>query len=220
VPTGSKDPFALRRAAQGLLKIIVQAQLPYDIQPLCGNNQDLWEFMRDRIRYYFTEVEGFPYDEVSAVLAVTPEAEVPLDDEEFKGRLIALHEIRSTDDFQRIAGAIKRIRKIREQAGFSGSGIPILEHDFDEGPERQLFRAYRDVVEAARTHFPRRECLAFLQAVARTRPSVDAFFDNVMVMHNDSSIRRRRLELLYRIDTQFNAIADFSEIVTAGEQKS
>ncbi len=215
VPTGSKDPFALRRAAQGVVKILVEANLDYELKDLAEG--ELLEFLRDRVRHYLTEVEGFPYDEVNAVLAATPGAEVPLNDEEFKLRLLAVHEVRPTEDFQRIAGAIKRIRKIRQQAKFNGSGIALTETDFGEGPERQLYREYLRVLEGARAHFPRGECLSFLKIVASTRPSVDAFFDKVLVMDQDASIRQRRLELLYRIDMQFNAIADFSEIVTAGD---
>src|SRR5580693_5242566 len=68
VPTGSKDPFALRRAAQGIVKILVEAKLPYAVQ-MWGIDDDLLAFFRDRIRYYFRDVRGFKYDEVNAVLA-------------------------------------------------------------------------------------------------------------------------------------------------------
>ena len=215
VPTGSKDPFALRRAAQGVVKILDQSEQFEGVKLEDLAEGELLDFLRDRVRYYFSET--FPYDEVNAVLAATPGAEIPLNDKEFRLRLKAVHEVRPTEDFQRIAGAIKRIRKIREQAQFNGSGVTLAEVDLAEGPEKQLYREYCRVVEGARTHFPNLECRQFLEIVASTRPSVDAFFDSVMVMDQDPKIRQRRLELLYRIDMQFNAIADFSEIVTTGD---
>ncbi len=217
IPSGSKDPFALRRAAQGVFKILIEAQLPYSLELLSAGDGALLEFLRHRYRHYFSEI--YPYDEVKAVLAATPGAEAGLQSSDFGERLEALNRIRPTEDFQRIAGAIKRVRNIRKQADFHGSGSAILESSFDEGPEQQLYQEYIRVVKAAREFLPNRDYFRFLETVASTRPAVDSFFDQVMVMDTNPAIRERRLELLYRIDMQFNAIADFSEIVTSGEQK-
>src|SRR2546423_4958485 len=68
IPSGSKDPFALRRAAQGIVKILVEGKLRLPIQSLCEGSAQLEDFMADRVRYYFREIRGFHYDEVNAVL--------------------------------------------------------------------------------------------------------------------------------------------------------
>jgi glycyl-tRNA synthetase beta chain len=208
MPTGSKDPFALRRAAQGVVKILVEAKLDYQLGDLAQG--DLREFLLDRIKYYFREVRGFKYDEVNAVLAAgcwtLADAEA---------RLIALAEVRPTEDFEPLAASFKRIRNILRQAEYSG-GERILESDFEQDAERQLFREVERVVKVATES---REYRAILAATASSRPSVDRFFDQVMVMDKAPDVRARRLELLYRISTHFSTIADFSEIVTSGDQK-
>src|SRR6202034_1865404 len=80
IPTGSKDPFALRRAAQGIVRIIVEARLPLPILALLGSDPALREFFLDRVRYYFREIKGFAYDEVSAVMASSDPADLNLAD--------------------------------------------------------------------------------------------------------------------------------------------
>jgi len=211
VPTGSKDPFALRRAAQGVVKILAEAPLEYSLNDLARG--ELREFLLERVHYYFREVRGFSYDEVNAVLAASSN-EVP----DIEARLEALHTLRPTENFEPLAVSFKRIKNILKQVEYSG-GLRIVENDFDEGAERQLYREYVRVVEAGNEHLPHFAYLRFLEAIASTRPAVDAFFDKVLVMDQNVGIRNRRLELLSRINTQFNAIADFSEIVTSGESK-
>jgi len=207
MPTGSKDPFALRRAAQGVVKILVEAKLDYQLDQLAQG--DLREFLLDRIKYYFRDVRGFKYDEVNAVFAAgcwtLADAEA---------RLIALAEVRPTENFEPLAASFKRIRNILRQAEYSG-GERILEGDFEQEVERQLYREVERVVKVATES---REYGAILAATASSRPSVDKFFDQVMVMDKIPDVRARRLELLYRISTHFSTIADFSEIVTSGDQ--
>lgn len=228
-PTGSKDPFALRRAAQGLLKIIVNGPFNprLNVKELCGDSEELAEFMSERVRYYFTEVEGYPYDEVEAVLAATPSGEQQkhqegtlslLKDDIFKLRLKALNEVRGSADFDSIIGGLKRIRRILRQGTFTPEGR-IDASEISLGPERNLYDAYRKVVDSANVHFPRRECTEFLMSVAETRSVIDAFFDGVMVMDEVERNRIRRLELLRIIDLQFNALADFSKLVIPGDNK-
>ena len=207
MPTGSKDPFALRRAAQGVVKILTEAKLDYQLDRLVQG--DLRDFLLDRIKYYFREVRGFKYDEVNAVFAAgcwtLADAEA---------RLIALAEVRPTENFEPLAASFKRIRNILRQAEYSG-GERILEADFEHEVERQLYREVERVVKIATES---REYGAILAATASSRPSVDKFFDQVMVMDKSPDVRARRLELLYRISTHFSTIADFSEIVTSGDQ--
>jgi glycyl-tRNA synthetase beta chain len=211
MPTGSKDPFALRRAAQGVVKILVEAKLDFQFDQLFQD--ELRGFMLERVQHYFREVRGFKYDEVNAVLAAGCWT---LTDVE--ARLTALAEVRPTENFEPLAASFKRISNILKQSGFKG-GERILEGDFDQDAEKELYRALERVIEAAQKHLPSLEYLPFLEATASARPAVDHFFDDVMVMDNDPSVRVRRLELLLRIQMQFNAIADFSEIVTSGEEK-
>ena len=207
MPTGSKDPFALRRSAQGVVKILVEAKLDYQLDQLAQG--DLREFLLDRIKYYFRDVRGFKYDEVNAVFAAgcwtLADAEA---------RLIALAEVRPTENFEPLAASFKRIRNILRQAEYSG-GERILEGDFEQEAERQLYREVERVVKIATET---REYGAILAATASSRPSLDKFFDQVMVMDKTPEVRARRLELLYRISTHFSTIADFSEIVTSGDQ--
>ena len=134
VPTGSKDPFGLRRAAQGVVKILVDASLDYNLDDLAEG--ELREFMLDRVRYYFREVRGFKYDEVTAVLAVgcttLPDAEA---------RLAAISQIRSTPDFEAVAASFKRIKNILRQANFQRPALGFIE---TMDPER-LEQADRDL---------------------------------------------------------------------------
>jgi len=209
IPSGSKDPFALRRAAQGVVKILVEAKLDYQLDQLVQG--DLREFMMDRVKYYFREVRGFKYDEVNAVLAsgCWTLADV-------EARLTALAEVRPTENFEPLAASFKRIRNILRQSGYTG-GERVLEADFEQEAERELYRELERVVKVATDSG---EYRAILTATASTRPSVDRFFDKVMVMDEDLIVRARRLELLYRINMHFSTIADFSEIVTSGDTKS
>lgn len=211
-PTGSKDPFALRRAAQGVVKILVEAKLDFTLDQLVSG--ELRAFMLERIQYYFREVRGFKYDEVNAVLKAAVNY-LP----DIEARLLAVNRIRPTSDFEPLAALLKRIGNILRQAEYR-AGSPITEGNFPEGAERELYRAFVRVVEAAQALSQSGDYYRFLEITAGTRPVVDQFFEKVMVMDADPGIRERRLELLHRIHYQFNSIADFSEIVTSGDQKS
>jgi glycyl-tRNA synthetase beta chain len=198
VPTGSKDPFALRRAAQGVVKILVEAKLDYDVDDLAGT--ELREFMRERVHYYFREIRGFKYDEVNAVLAagITTLADV-------EERLIALAKVRPTENFEPLAASFKRIQNILEQANLT-SFARVNESILEAGPERELYVAATAIDSKS------------LDEIATLRPYVDKFFDKVMVNVEDQRIRANRLSLLRDLLMKFSTIADFSEIVTAGEK--
>lgn len=207
-PTGSKDPFALRRAAQGVVKILVEAKLDFTLDQLVSG--ELRAFLLERIQYYFREVRGYKYDEVNAVLArgVGALAEV-------EARLIALGQVRPTENFEPLAASFKRIQNILKQADFKPAGTidPSL---LEPGPERELHAAFEKVRGA--THAV--DYRASLEMIASLRPQVDTFFDKVMVNVPDAALRANRLTLLHTILTEFSQIADFSEIVTSGDQKS
>lgn len=208
IPSGSKDPFGLRRAAQGVVKILAESELPFKVSALVGGNEPLREFLLDRVRYYFREVRGFSYDEVNAVLAAGWDALA-----DAGRRLEALRAVRPTPNFEPLAASFKRIRNILRQAQFAGS-VEVDEALLEEGPEQDLYRAFTGV--RARVGEAGGDYRSKLEAIASLRPAVDLFFDKVLVNAPDERIRTNRLAMLDRLRNEFSSIADFSEIVTQG----
>ncbi|HOL71099.1 MAG TPA: glycine--tRNA ligase subunit beta [Bryobacteraceae bacterium] len=208
IPSGSKDPFALRRAAQGVVKILVEGKLSLPLSKLIGKDQALMEFFLDRVRYYFREVRGFRYDEVNAVLAAGCE-----DLTDVESRLEAIQAVRPTENFEPLAASFKRIKNILKQAEFAGGGVPdatLLE----QGPEADLYSAFQALRSRVKRLRKKREYRTALEAIASLRPQVDSFFDRVLVNAPEPDIRLNRLTLLHNLLSEFSAIADFSEIVT------
>jgi glycyl-tRNA synthetase beta chain len=199
MPTGSKDPFALRRAAQGVVKILVEAGLDYKLGSLAQG--ELHAFMQERMQHYFREVRGFKYDEVNAVLKVGVSTLKDAED-----RLNHVARVRPTPNFEPLAASFKRINNILKQANFTQGVVDagMLEN----GPEKELYEAYSALAPSAP-----------LEEVAELRPHVDLFFEKLMVNAPDPKIRENRLSMLSEMLRKFSSIADFSEIVTAGDQK-
>src|SRR5579863_1955959 len=137
IPSGSKDPFALRRAAQGIVKILVEGKLRLPIQTLCEGSMQLEEFLAERIRYYFREIRGFQYDEVNAVLSSGWDDLLDLEE-----RLEAVRAVRPTEDFEPLAASFKRIRNILKQAQFEGLGDTLQESLLELGPETELYEKF------------------------------------------------------------------------------
>jgi glycyl-tRNA synthetase beta chain len=212
IPSGSKDPFALRRAAQGIVRILVEGKLRLPIQSLCEGNAQLEEFVRERVRYYFQEIRGFKYDEVNAVL-VSGWDDL-LDVEE---RLTALVAVRSSDNFEPLAASFKRIRNILKQAQFEGLGDGLREPLLEPGPESELYEKFMAARAACRL-LP--DYRSKLERIATLRPHVDSFFDKILVNAPDPAVRRNRLTLLHTMLAEFSTIADFSEIVTNTKEET
>jgi glycyl-tRNA synthetase beta chain len=202
VPTGSKDPFALRRAAQGVVKILVEAKLDYYLDQLATG--ELREFFAERIQHYFREVRGFKYDEVNAVLKVGISTL-----KDVHGRLTQIADVRPTPNFEPLAASFKRINNILKQAGFAEDHAAVDVALLEPGPEKELYDAYSSLAATAP-----------LKQVADLRPTVDRYFDKVMVNVEDQNLRKNRLSMLSQMLRKFSTIADFSEIVTSGDQKS
>jgi len=211
IPSGSKDPFALRRAAQGIVKILVEGKLRLPIQQLCEGSIQLEEFLAERIRHYFREIRGFKYDEVNAVFSSSWDD--LLDVEE---RLEALRAVRPTEDFEPLAASFKRIRNILKQAQFEGLGDPLDESLLEFGPETGLYEKFT-ATRAACKLLP--DYGSKLERIASLRPEVDRFFDKILVNAPDAAVRRNRLTLLHTMLAEFSTIADFSEIVTNSDLK-
>lgn len=194
IPTGSRDPFALRRAAQGVVRIIVEGKVRFDFP---GMDDALREFMRDRIDYYFRDVRSFAYDEVRACMSASWDNLIDLE-----SRLKRVQAIRPTPDFEPIAASFKRIKNILQQAQFNQAG-DLNTKLLEPGPELELYNEIR-----------RTDGKPLEERIGPLRPKVDLFFDKVLVNAPDPQIRQNRLALLHSLLQEFSTIADFSEIVT------
>jgi len=208
IPSGSKDPFALRRAGQGIVKILVEAKLRLPIRKLLAGDAPLEEFFLDRIRNYFRELRGFAYDEVNAVLASGWDDLVDAEE-----RLTAVRDVRPTENFEPVAAAFKRVKNILRQNAVTPSES-VNEALIEAGPEADLYAAYTKAKSAVSRLGYREK----LQAVANLRPEIDRFFDKVLVNAPDPAVRQNRLTLLHKMLTEFSTIADFSEIVTSTQE--
>jgi glycyl-tRNA synthetase beta chain len=230
VPTGSSDPFALRRAALGIVKIILERRLPISLAELVAAaarslssepprlqvsdevQRQVVEFLIERARYVLLERDGFAYDEVNAALAAGSDDLVDAVD-----RIAAVRAIRKTRNFEPLAISFKRIRKILEKAGPRDQWrLPAVRPElFEEDAERKLHAAANRVAREAEQHKRARRYRDALQGIAGLRPEVDAFFDRVMVMAEQDDVRRNRLTLLSELLGEFSTIADFSELAAS-----
>jgi len=213
IPSGSRDPFALRRAAQGVVKILVEGKLSIPLLNLLGGDDQLLEFFRDRVEHYFRVIRRYPYDEVRAGMAAGY-SDLP----DLASRLTALQQVRPTPDFEPVAASFKRIKNILRQAGFEGRG-EVDETLLEAGAEWGLY-AMLTAFRMARRLLARRDYVDALECMAPLRPHVDKFFDEVLVNAPDARIRQNRLTLLGNLLSEFSVIADFSEIVTTEEERS
>jgi glycyl-tRNA synthetase beta chain len=198
IPSGSRDPFALRRAAQGVVRILVEGKLELKLHDFLDANQELIAFFADRVRFYFKDHRGFAYDEVNACMASGWSNLADLET-----RLLRVQALRPTPDFEPLAASFKRIRNILDQAGFAGSPMSINVTLLDEGPEQDLYEEYRRIAGQPIEH-----------VISKLRPKVDLFFDKVLVNTPDARVRQNRLTLLHTLLEEFSPVADFSEIVT------
>ena len=212
IPTSSKDPFALRRAAQGIVKILFEARLRLDLVDQVQDVPQLSEFFKERIDYYLREVKGYPYDEVNAALSSKIGMLYDLED-----RVRALHQVRTTPDFEPLAASFKRIKNILKQAAMAETGH-VDQSLLVPGPEQELHQAFlHALADMAKTNTYAEK----LARISTLRPHVDLFFDKILVNDPDPAIRKNRLALLQSLLTEFSNIADFSEIVTtAGDHYS
>ena len=230
VPSGSKDPFALRRQANGIVKVIAEKNLPLKILDLMKDARAGYQkseteikfvddqkyiesvkvFFRERLEFYLRDVCGYSYDVVKAVLGADADDVV-----DALARAEAVKQVMHMPEFQAIGAACKRMRNILRQAEEKGiKPAKEVEAFSDSPPEEQNLISYLEQsgprIEEQRG---RKQYLDALQLLATARGPVDAFFDKVMVMVDDARIRANRLALLQTLLTEFSTIADFSEIV-------
>ncbi|MBS1814980.1 MAG: glycine--tRNA ligase subunit beta [Acidobacteria bacterium] len=217
-PTGSKDPFALRRAANGIVRMLAESKLPITLSALATlatHDADVCKrvrtFLLERVEFYLRDVRGQAYDVVKAVTAAGVE-----DVSDALARAEAITASRGSEDFLAIAAAFKRMKNILEQAKAKGEdSFAASDKEFlTERAERELSEEAGRLAAWVDGQRKDREYLLAIQSVAKLRPYVDVFFDSVMVMVDDAALRRARLGLLQRVLGDFSRIADFSEIVT------
>ncbi len=215
-PTGSKDPFALRRAANAIVKILAESELPLTLDDVVlssgvegASREQVVAFLGERLSFYLKDVRGFAYDVVNAVLAAGAD-----DVRDAIARAEALTAARESADFAAISAAFKRIKNILRQAEEKGFAIQA-----DAGAV--LAPEAKQLADAAGALAPEVAALRklrfygqALEAIATLRPVVDAFFDKVMVLDPDPAIRGANLALIASVLEGFSGIADFSEIVT------
>ncbi len=217
-PSGNKDPFALRRAALGLVRILIEANLELSLNRILAlaSNElagriavdpallvDIRDFIVERLRHYYRE-QNYSAELISAALASGWETLPDLDK-----RLRAIAEFMGQDAAQSLATANKRIGNILNKAGQDIS-THIDQFQYTLGEERHLFDEVRRIDEATRPLLANSDYTASLLLLAELKDPVDDFFDAVMVMDEDPELRNRRLALLARLKSLFDQIADLS----------
>jgi len=217
-PTGSKDPFALRRAANAIVRILAEATLPLNLQDVL-NSADPQEnfglvlsaFFSERVEFYLRDVRGFSYDIVNAVIRTS------FDDlRDVILRAEAVSEARSSADFVAVSAAFKRMKNILIQAKSQNDEVLSFEPVFTTEFEAEFWAQITEAAAGFGADCDSKKYGTALVKLARLRPIIDRYFENIMVMDEDLKIRASRLGTLRYLATAFSRIADFSEIVTAG----
>jgi glycyl-tRNA synthetase beta chain len=219
-PTGTKDPFGLRRAAIGVLRILLEKKLDLDLralvaragelQPVKADTQDIWDYVLERLRAYLLDadsaaaVPGATTERIDAVRASSPVS--PLD---FAARLAALVEFLELPEAASLTAANKRIANILKKADAGAAGTVDLAL-LGESAEKSLCTAIDELTADVGDAVKRREYRKALSRLATLRPAVDQFFDGVMVNAEDPALRRNRLALLAQLRGLFTRIADLS----------
>jgi glycyl-tRNA synthetase beta chain len=219
VPTGSRDPFGLRRAAQGAVRLALEGEVAIDFAvvaehaaALYGDRlkrkpaeilDDLLPFLADRVRYLLG-LQGFAYDEIEAALAVGM-SDLP----DLRARVAALHEVREEAGFLSVVLAAKRIANIVKDAPAAGLDVGAL----GEPAEMDLAAAYRTLADDVETAAAARDYGRCLHRIADLAPVLDRFFVEVMVMVEDETLRRNRIALLQAIGKTVSRTARLTEMV-------
>ncbi|HKS80308.1 MAG TPA: glycine--tRNA ligase subunit beta [Candidatus Acidoferrales bacterium] len=227
IPSGSSDQFALRRAALGIVKIILEKKLPLSISAAISAaakslrehapkieateavQKQVLDFLLERARFILRERRGFAYDEINAAFAAGADDLVDAVE-----RVAALQAIRNTKNFPPLAASFKRIRNILEKsAGAGDKGQGSVNKDLLREPaERELYAASQKIAEEATRRRKAKKYRDALEKISELRPAVDLFFDKVLVMAEDAAVRRNRISLLGGLLKEFSTIADFSEL--------
>jgi glycyl-tRNA synthetase beta chain len=222
-PTGDKDPFALRRHALGVLRMLLEKRLPISINALLSNAAQLFQFvtefkdpsaevyafMIERLRGILRE-RGFSPNEIEAVVAQNPDR---LDD--IAQRLEAVQAFAALPESASLAAANKRITNIlkkNEEALCASGGAGVNPALLQDAAEKNLAAAVARVQPEIEAAFARGDFAGTLKTLAQLRDDVDAFFNDVMVMADDLALRNNRLALLSALHAMMNRVADISKL--------
>lgn len=221
-PTGTADPYALRRQSLGIINIILSKQYALSLnflidesltllkdtlkKPASDVKKDVLDFFRGRLQHQLIS-QGYAYDTVEAVLSADMDDLLVVIE-----KIKALEDFRKNPEFEPVSVAFKRVDNILKDFKGGRADVNLLAHD----AEIQLFSALDDIKTRVEKNIAEKDFIGALNKLAALRPAVDAFFDHVMVMDKDEQIRLNRLSLLSEISCLFHKIADFSKIVTAG----
>jgi glycyl-tRNA synthetase beta chain len=236
IPSGSKDPFALRRQANGIVKTIAEHKLPLRLSEImadariryagseaekkfsnAGYAESVRSFFRERLEFYLKDARGYAYDVVSAVLAIDSDDVV-----DAAARAEAVSKVRGSADFESISSAFKRMKNILRQAAEKTKVIAMRVDPagLQEDSEKELAALIPQTVATVEKLRGARDYEGALLEIAKLSPAIDKFFDKVLVMVDDEILRANRLALLQSLVKEFSTISDFSEIVTEGKEST
>jgi glycyl-tRNA synthetase beta chain len=220
LPTGDRDPFALRRHALGVIRMLIEARMPLDLDALIAHaeaafpvgmltapvKEPLTAFVGDRLAASLRD-EGYSALQVDAVLALRPQrlCEVPM-------RLDAVRRFADMPESASLAAANKRVSNILRKAEGAGSARAVDTALLREPAEAALFESLAAVAPRADDAFDAGDLAGALQALAALKAPVDAFFETVMVNVDDAALRANRLALLARLHSAMNRVADLSRL--------
>jgi glycyl-tRNA synthetase beta chain len=232
VPTGSEDPFALRRNATAIVRIILEGNLRIDVGSYIDAARNLvigdgfkgspdseqegrrrmMEFIFERVRHYGRVVHALRDDVIEAVLKQAHDKALDLVD--LVLRMKALEFVTTKPEFDPLIVGFKRAHRLVEKEQWDRK--PVDKARFDHPTESALYQATADEREKMMSAMTRGDYGQALDALVRLKPAIDAFFAAVMVNAEDPAVRSNRLSLLQEVDDFFNSFADFSQIVVQG----
>jgi glycyl-tRNA synthetase beta chain len=219
VPTGDKDPFALRRHALGLIRMLIERSLPLELSALvasafrvfpAGHGQaqaELAFFLRERLVGYLRDA-GYSAQEVDAVVEARPAQWA-----EFPKRLAAVRAFQALPEAEPLAAANKRVGNILKKSE-GGAAVQVDTALLKEPAEQALHEALKAVAPKSEAAFAGGDYAGSLQALAALKTPVDSFFDQVMVNAEDAALRANRLGLLAQLHAAMNRVADLSRLAS------
>ena len=219
-PTGSKDPFALRRSAIGILRILVEKPLELDLKwlikasvesfpddlLLADTGDKVFEFILERFRAWYLD-EGISSEEFQSVFALRPSR--PLD---FHRRIQAVHAFAQMPEAQSLAAANKRVANILSKQDSAAVPPALSESLLQESAEKALYAAIIDKESEVAPYVKQGDYQKGLTLLAELKPAIDGFFDEVLVMAEDEAVRDNRLALLAKLQALFLNLADISHL--------
>ncbi len=231
VPTGSEDPFALRRHATAIVRILLEGSTRVNLghavrearsivvatgikaAPIQGDAQNrVVDFLFERVRYYVKTVHALRDDVINAVLTVSDRQSVELRD--LVAKMKALESVTTKPEFDPLIVGFKRAHRLVEKEQWDRK--PVDQARFEHPTESGLYQAIAEEREKMMSAMTHGEYGQALDALVRLKPAIDAFFTAVMVNAADPDVRSNRLSLLQEVDDFFNSFADFSQIVVQG----